>query len=54
VAELVAHAIEHRLPQIGLERADVPRLEAPHGLQRLEQGVLDKIVGVRQVTRGPR
>ncbi len=31
----------------------MPRLECIYSLERLEEGVLDKIVGIRQVTGPP-
>ena len=49
--QLVAKAIEHRLPQIGLERADAARLEVLDSLKRLKQRVLDKVVGVGEIAR---
>ena len=51
--QLVAQAVEHRLPQIGLQRADAARLEPLNPLKRPEQGVLDKVVGVGQVAGPP-
>ena len=41
------------LPQIGLQRTRPARLERVHPLKRLEQGLLDKVVGVGQVSRPP-
>ena len=52
-AELVANAIEDRLPQIRLKRTDAAGLEALDPLKRLDQGVLDKVVGVSQIARPP-
>ena len=49
--ELVANAIEDRLPQIRLKRTDTAGLEALDPLKRLDQGVLDKVVGVGQIAR---
>ena len=53
-AQFVAQAIDHRLAQIGLERADPTRLEVPDPLKRLKQGVLDKIVGIGEIARPAR
>ena len=47
--ELVAKPVEHRLPQIRLQRADTARFEVPDPLKRLKQGVLDKIVRVGEI-----
>jgi hypothetical protein len=52
-AEFVANAIEHRLPQIRLKRSDTTRLKAFNSLKRLEDGVLDKVVGVCEIARPP-
>ena len=52
-AELVANAIEDRLPQIRLKRTDTAGLEALDPLKRLDQSVLDKVVGVGQIARPP-
>ena len=50
-AELVANAIKDRLPQIRLKRTDTAGLEALDSLKHLDQGVLDKVVGVGQIAR---
>ena len=52
-AELVANAIENRLPQIRLKRTDTAGLETFDPLKRLDEGVLDKVVGVGQIARPP-
>ena len=49
--QLVADAIEHRLPQVRLQRTDTARLEVLDPLERLKQGVLDKIIGVGEIAR---
>jgi hypothetical protein len=53
-AQFVPNAIHQRLPQIGLERALVTRLESLDPPKRLQQGLLDKILCVGGVTRPPR
>ena len=47
-ANLVAHAIHDRLPQVRLESAGVTRLEPVYSLKRLEERILDNIVRVGQ------
>src|SRR4030095_10435407 len=49
--QLVANAIEDCLPQIRLKRTDTAGLKAPNSLKRLEQGFLDKVIGIRQIAR---
>jgi hypothetical protein len=49
--QLVSDAVEERLTQVRLQRADTPRLEVLDPLERLNQGVLDKIIGVGQISR---
>ena len=44
---LVADAVDDRLPQVGLHRADVARLEHVEAPQRVKRGVLHEIVGVK-------
>src|SRR5262245_51813597 len=47
--ELVTDSIHHGLAQIRSEGVFSLRLEAVYSLKRLEEGVLDKIVGVRDI-----
>jgi hypothetical protein len=49
--QLVSDAIEHRLPQVSLQRTDVARLEVLDPLERLNQGFLNKIVRVGEIAR---
>ena len=51
--ELVANAIEDRLPQIRLKRSDPARLESRNRLEGPEQGVLNQVVGVCQIAGPP-
>ena len=50
-AHLVTDPVHHRLPEIGLKRALAPGLEAPDLPKRIEQGVLNKVVGVGRISR---
>jgi hypothetical protein len=50
-SQLVSDAIEHRLTQVRLQRADAARLEVFDPLERLKQGVLDKIIGIGEIPR---
>jgi len=49
--QLVADAVEQRLPQVRLECAIAARFERLHSLKRLEQRFLDKVLRVRDVAR---
>src|SRR5207249_2845188 len=51
--ELVANAIEDRLPPIPLKRSDAARLQSRHRLEGPEQGVLNQAVRVGQSARPP-
>ena len=51
---LVADPIEQRLPQVGLQRPVVARLEILDVLQRLGERVLHQVLGVAQVARPAR
>ncbi len=53
-AEFVAQAVEHRLPEVRLQRADAPRLEVLHLSERPQEGVLDEIIGIGEVAGPPR
>lgn len=53
-ADLVPEPVQYGLSQIGLERTGMARFEDVHSLERLEQGVLDEVVGVGEVPRPPR
>ena len=46
-ADLVAHAVEQRLAQVGGEGARVARFERIQPLEHLGQRVLDQIVGIQ-------
>src|SRR2546426_10902904 len=50
-AQLVTNPIEHSLPEIRVQGAGMARLERLDPLERLEQRVLDKVVGVRDAAR---
>jgi hypothetical protein len=52
-AELVANAVDERLPQISLKRTNAAGLEALDPLKRPDQGVLDKVVGIGRIARPP-
>jgi hypothetical protein len=49
--QLVPDAIEHRLTEVRLQRTDTARLEGIDPLKRLNQGVLDKIIGIGEIAR---
>ena len=49
--KLVSDAIEHRLTQVRLQRTDAARLAVFDPLERLDQGVLDKIIRVGEIAR---
>jgi hypothetical protein len=49
--QLVSDAIEHCLAQVRLQRTDTARLEVLDPLKRLNQSVLDKIIGVGEIPR---
>jgi hypothetical protein len=51
-SQLVPHPVQHRLAEVGLERASAVGLELPDPLHCLEQGILDEIVRVGQLA-GP-
>ena len=48
-AQFVAQPVHHRLPQVGLQRADTPDLDALDLPKRPKEGVLDKVVRVGHV-----
>ena len=48
----VANAIDHRLAQIALHRADMSRLEELETLHEVERRILDQVVGVEAAARG--
>ena len=49
--QLISDAIEHCLTQVRLQRTDMARLELFDPLERLNQGVLDKIIRVGEIAR---
>jgi len=50
----VANAVDHRLPEIRLHRADVARLKAIEPAQHVQRRVLDDVVGVECAAGGGR
>ena len=52
-AYLIAHAVQHRLPQIRADGAVAARLEAVPPLKRPDEGVLYKVVRVAQIAGPP-
>jgi hypothetical protein len=51
-AQLIEQPIPHGLPQVSLKRADATGLKVSDPLERLQKGVLDKVVRVNEVA-GP-
>ena len=49
--QLVSDAIEHSLTQVCLQRTDPAWLEGLNPLKRLNQGVLDKVIGIGEIAR---
>ena len=52
--QFVPDTIDDGLPQVRLQRADPTGLEVVDSFERLQQRVLDKVLGVRQVARPSR
>ncbi len=49
--QLVSDPIDHCLPQVRLQRTDTAWLEVFDPLERLNQGVLNKIIRVGEIAR---
>jgi hypothetical protein len=49
-SDLVPDPVEHRLPEIGQQRAFPPVFEALQFLKHLNEGLLNKIVGIGRMT----
>ena len=53
-AQFVSNPVHHGLPQIRLERAFPPGLEAPDPPKRIEERFLNKVVGIGRASRPAR
>jgi hypothetical protein len=53
-ANLVANAVHHRLPEVGLQGPLPLGFEPINPVKRMEQGFLDKVLRVGQIARPPR
>ena len=49
-ANLVPNAVDDRLPEIRLHRADVPRLECVEAAQDVQHGFLDQVARVQRTS----